>query len=90
MMIATIPPETVLETLAADLSTREKVVILAWNYAYLIRQRQMREDIDFAPLSRAIIDQLGVKALERVVNKAWRIHRAWVKTLMQPTGGDHA
>ena len=83
-MIATIDPKTVIETLAYDISPREKERLLVLDYAFLIRQRQMGEEIDFPTLAHAVIEQFGIRGLKRIMNKAWKRHAEWVRSLEKP------
>lgn len=80
-MIACIDPKTVLDTLAIDCSEREKERLLVLDYAFLIRQSQMGQAIDFPTLSAAVVQQFGVKGLGRIMAKAWKKHRKWVRDL---------
>jgi hypothetical protein len=80
-VIACIDPKTVLETLAIDCSKREKESLLVLDYAFLIRQSQMGEEIDFSKLSAAVVEQFGIEGLKRIMAKAWKKHRKWVRDL---------
>lgn len=77
-MIVSIPAESIFETLKYDEPDREVEKLVVLDYAFYLRDRQLGiADYDWPAMGKAIIARFGVKGLRRIVDKAWKRHRAW-------------
>ena len=77
-MIASIPAETIFEMLKLDESDRAVEKLVVMDYAYYIRDKQLGiADYDWPAMGKAIRARFGIRGLKRIVDKAWKRHRAW-------------